>query len=166
MRVGYFGPEGTFTHEALIDAVVRAPTGAPELEPVPLPTIYDTVMAVHSGTVERALVPIENSLEGSVNATLDALAMETEDVAIVGAAGRAVPPRALARGARARRELHRRCRQAGLRARGALGGTREPARRRNLRVSRPARGRRGRRRQRDQVRVARARGHAGGVSLG
>jgi prephenate dehydratase len=34
--------------------------------------------------VQRALVPIENSLEGSVNATLDALAMETEDVAIVG----------------------------------------------------------------------------------
>jgi prephenate dehydratase len=34
--------------------------------------------------VERSLVPIENSLEGSVNATLDALAMETEDVAIVG----------------------------------------------------------------------------------
>jgi prephenate dehydratase len=45
------------------------------LELVPLPTIYDTVMAVHDGTVERALVPIENSLEGSVNATLDALAM-------------------------------------------------------------------------------------------
>ena len=41
-------------------------------------------MAVHSGLVERALVPIENSLEGSVNATLDALAMETEDVAILG----------------------------------------------------------------------------------
>jgi prephenate dehydratase len=41
-------------------------------------------MAVHEGSVERALVPIENSLEGSVNATLDALAMETDDVAIVG----------------------------------------------------------------------------------
>ncbi len=41
-------------------------------------------MAVHEGTAERALVPIENSLEGSVNATLDALAMETRDVAIVG----------------------------------------------------------------------------------
>jgi prephenate dehydratase len=79
MRVGYFGPEGTFTHEALIDA-----TMGHELDLVPLPTIYDTVMAVHSGAVERALVPIENSLEGSVNATLDALAMETEDVAIVG----------------------------------------------------------------------------------
>ena len=51
---------------------------------MPLPTIYDTVMAVQRVEVERALVPIENSLEGSVNATLDALAMETEDVAIVG----------------------------------------------------------------------------------
>jgi prephenate dehydratase len=79
VRVGYFGPEGTFTHEALIDA-----SSAVELELIPLPTIYDTVMAVHDGIVQRALVPIENSLEGSVNATLDALAMETQDVAIVG----------------------------------------------------------------------------------
>jgi prephenate dehydratase len=79
MRLGYFGPEGTFTQEALI-----ADTRGSEPEMVPLPTIYDTVMAVHAGTVERALVPIENSLEGSVNATLDALAMETEDVVIVG----------------------------------------------------------------------------------
>jgi prephenate dehydratase len=79
MRVGYFGPEGTFTQEALIAATPGA-----ELELVALPTIYDAVMAVHDGLVERALVPIENSLEGSVNATLDALAMETEDVAILG----------------------------------------------------------------------------------
>jgi prephenate dehydratase len=79
LRVGFFGPEGTFTHEALIAA-----TAGIELELVALPTIYDTVMAVHSGAVARALVPIENSLEGSVNATLDTLAMETEDVAIVG----------------------------------------------------------------------------------
>ena len=85
MRVGYFGPEGTFTHEALIDALGGtdgAPPGGPEL--VSFATIYDAVMAVHEGTAERALVPIENSLEGSVNATLDALAMETRDVAIVG----------------------------------------------------------------------------------
>jgi prephenate dehydratase len=79
MRVGYLGPEGTFTHEALL----RAPS-AGRLDAVPLPTIYDVVMAVHEGTVERGLVPIENSLEGSVNATLDALAMETDDVIIVG----------------------------------------------------------------------------------
>ncbi len=79
MRAGYFGPEGTWTHEALIDA-----TRGQQLELVSFPTIYGAVMAVHDGAVERALVPIENSLEGSVNATLDALAMETEDVAIVG----------------------------------------------------------------------------------
>jgi prephenate dehydratase len=86
MRLGYFGPEGTFTQEALINAVSGSPSGTAgdEHELVPLPTIYDTVMAVHTRTVERALVPIENSLEGSVNATLDALAMETDDVAIVG----------------------------------------------------------------------------------
>jgi prephenate dehydratase len=82
VRVGYFGPEGTFTQEALIDATAGRASG--ELEAVPFATIYDTVMAVHGGLVERALVPMENSLEGSVNATLDALAMETEDVAIVG----------------------------------------------------------------------------------
>src|SRR5437763_12358089 len=79
MRTGYLGPEGTFTQEALLSA-----TSVSGLELVALPTIYDTVMAVHEGSVERALVPMENSLEGSVNATLDALAMETEDVAIVG----------------------------------------------------------------------------------
>jgi prephenate dehydratase len=80
VRVAYFGPEGTFTQEALIGATA----GHDGLELVPQPTIYDTVMAVHFGSAQRALVPIENSLEGSVNATLDALAMETEDVAIVG----------------------------------------------------------------------------------
>ena len=88
MRVGYFGPEGTFTHEAVIVAA-----GSRRLDAVPLPTIYDTVMAVHGGTVERALVPIENSLEGSVNATLDALAMETDNVTIVGAGTQANPLR-------------------------------------------------------------------------
>ena len=42
------------------------------------------MIAVHDGDVDRALVPIENSLEGSVNPTLDAIAFETEDVVIVG----------------------------------------------------------------------------------
>lgn len=83
MRVSYFGPEGTFTHEALIEALGRDPE-AEGAELIPLPTIYDTVMTVHTGAAELALVPIENSLEGSVNATLDALAIETDDVTIVG----------------------------------------------------------------------------------
>ena len=78
MRVGYLGPEGTFTQEAAL-----ASTGDDGLSLVPLPTVYDVVMAVHQGEVERGIVPIENSLEGSVNATLDVLAMETDDVMIV-----------------------------------------------------------------------------------
>jgi prephenate dehydratase len=41
-------------------------------------------MAVQDGRAERAIVPIENSLEGSVSATLDALAFETDRVRIVG----------------------------------------------------------------------------------
>jgi prephenate dehydratase len=79
VRAAYLGPEGTFTHEALI-----ASAGGADLELIPLPTVYEAVMAVHDRSVERALVPIENSLEGSVNATLDALSLETEDVSIVG----------------------------------------------------------------------------------
>jgi prephenate dehydratase len=77
MRVGYLGPEGTVSHEALL-GVRRT------FEPVPQPTLHAAVLAVRDGTVDRALVPIENSLEGSVNPTLDALAFETDDVIIVG----------------------------------------------------------------------------------
>ena len=81
MRIGYFGPEGTLPRRRCSPRPRRWPSTSTR---VALPTIYDTVMAVHDGTVERALVPIENSLEGSVNATLDALAHDTERVDIVG----------------------------------------------------------------------------------
>jgi prephenate dehydratase len=79
MRVGYLGPAGTVSHEALMTA-----PAANGHELVPLPTLHAAVLAVHDGDVDRALVPIENSLEGAVAPTLDALAFETEDVAIVG----------------------------------------------------------------------------------
>jgi prephenate dehydratase len=78
-RVAFLGPEGTFSEEALL-----ASPDAGTFEPVAEPTVYECVMAVHAREVERAIVPIENSLEGSVNATLDALVFETEEVAIVG----------------------------------------------------------------------------------
>ena len=82
MRVAFLGPEGTFSEEALfasLDAERRR-----RLEPLPLPTIYDCVTAVEDGRADRALVPIESSVEGSVNATLDALVFETDEVRIVG----------------------------------------------------------------------------------
>jgi prephenate dehydratase len=79
VKIAFLGPEGTFSEEALFTAIDRA-----EVEAVPLPTIYDCVTAVQEAHVERAFVPIENSLEGSVSATLDTLVFETDEVEIVG----------------------------------------------------------------------------------
>jgi prephenate dehydratase len=78
-RVGYLGPAGTFTEEALLSSA-----RADAVEPVALASIYDTVMAVRSGDVRWAVVPIENSLDGSVTVTLDLLADEHGDLEIVG----------------------------------------------------------------------------------
>ncbi|MCW2967154.1 MAG: pheA [Solirubrobacteraceae bacterium] len=71
MRLGHLGPAGTFTEEAARGAAT--PAGA---ELVPYPTVADTVQAVLAGAVDAALVPIENSLEGTVTATVDALSGE------------------------------------------------------------------------------------------
>jgi prephenate dehydratase len=80
MRLGYLGPAGTFSDEAL-----RAATrGDGDADLVPFASIHETVMAVQDEAIDRALVPIENSLEGGVSATLDTLAREARDVAIVG----------------------------------------------------------------------------------
>jgi prephenate dehydratase len=75
MRLGYFGPAGTFTHAALL-ASPHAAVGDGAIEAVPLPTERETILAAGSGAVDAALVPIENSLEGGVNATLDTLALD------------------------------------------------------------------------------------------
>jgi prephenate dehydratase len=68
-RVGYLGPAGTFTEEAL-----RRSVCADAVEEVALGSIYETILAVRDRRVRWALVPIENSLDGSVTVTLDLLA--------------------------------------------------------------------------------------------
>jgi prephenate dehydratase len=78
MRLGYLGPPGTFSEQALL---ASAPAAA---QPVAYPTIHEVTQAVATGDVERGLVPIENSLEGSVNVTLDALTAPDSALAIVG----------------------------------------------------------------------------------
>ena len=67
-QYGYFGPAGTFTHQALL--TLPAQRG----EPVPYGTVGQALQAVREGEVTAVLVPIENSVEGGVSATLDNLA--------------------------------------------------------------------------------------------
>jgi prephenate dehydratase len=76
ISTAYLGPAGTHSEEAL-----RA-SAPPDVEAIPYPTIYDAVMAVQEGEVERAVVPIENALEGSVAVTLDTLTVEADGVRI------------------------------------------------------------------------------------
>lgn len=65
--LGYFGPEGTFTHQALLSLAL-------DEESLPFPSVAATLDAVRDGVVRAGLVPIENSIEGGVSATLDNLA--------------------------------------------------------------------------------------------
>ncbi len=78
MRVAYLGPAGTFSEDALEAAAGGA------VERLPAPTVYDAIRAVASGQADRAFVPFENSIEGSVRQTLDTLAFDVEGVTIVG----------------------------------------------------------------------------------
>jgi prephenate dehydratase len=79
MRISYLGPAGTFTEDALREAM-----GDADAEIVPAPNVYDAIRAVDSGSADRALVPFENSIEGAVRSTLDTLAFDTPSVTIVG----------------------------------------------------------------------------------
>jgi len=92
MRIAYLGPAGTFTEDALREAGAGA-----DYEALHTATVHDAIMAVDRGTAERALVPFENSIEGSVRATLDTLAFDAEQVMIVGEYDYAVRPCLIAR---------------------------------------------------------------------
>lgn len=92
MRIAYLGPAGTFTEDALREAAPAA-----GFEPLRTATIPEAILAVERGEAERALVPVENSIEGSVRPTLDALAFEVERVTIVGEHDYAVREHLLAR---------------------------------------------------------------------
>jgi prephenate dehydratase len=70
-RIGFLGPFGTFTQQALL-TVESAASG----EPVPYRTVPDVLDAVAAGDIDAGFVPIENSIEGMVNFTQDALAFD------------------------------------------------------------------------------------------
>lgn len=68
-KIAFLGPEGTFTHQALMRL-----DGADRHDGVAHASVTEALDAVRSGEVVAALVPIENSVEGGVSATLDNLA--------------------------------------------------------------------------------------------
>ncbi len=69
-RYAFLGPRGTFTEEALLSL------GVAGVEPMPCASIDEVFAAVDRDEADAGIVPIENSVEGSVNATLDALAFD------------------------------------------------------------------------------------------
>ena len=71
LRIGFFGPFGTFTEQALLTQRDLA-----EGQLVPFRTVPDVLDAVDAGEVDVGFVPIENSIEGTVNFTQDALAFD------------------------------------------------------------------------------------------
>ena len=77
--VAFLGPAGTFSEDAL-----RAATAGLEIQARPAATVSEAIRAVGEGDVDRALVPFENSIEGSVRSTLDTLAFEGFPVTIAG----------------------------------------------------------------------------------
>jgi prephenate dehydratase len=77
-RYGFLGPEGTFSHAAL-----RSMPAAADAELVPFATVTQAIDAVRSAQVDGALVPLENSVEGGVPATLDELAGGSAALVIV-----------------------------------------------------------------------------------
>ncbi|MDQ3275896.1 MAG: prephenate dehydratase [Actinomycetota bacterium] len=68
-RFAYLGPEGTFTETAL-----RSLPAAARAELVSCNTVSAALDAVRAGEADAAVVPMENSIEGSVTVTLDELA--------------------------------------------------------------------------------------------
>ena len=70
-RVGFFGPFGTFTEQA-----VRSQADLAAGELVAFRTVPDVLDAVADGSVDVGVVPIENSIEGTVNFTQDALSFD------------------------------------------------------------------------------------------
>jgi prephenate dehydratase len=72
MVTAYLGPQGTFSEDAAVNFA------GPEGKLLPLTSIPALVAAVETGLATNAVLPIENSIEGAISATLDVLIHETE----------------------------------------------------------------------------------------
>lgn len=79
LKVGFLGPSGTFTEQAMARFFYKKKG----LEGVPFNEIPELIKSAGSGAIDAGVVPVENSVEGSVNVTLDLL-LRDEAVVITG----------------------------------------------------------------------------------
>lgn len=77
--IGYLGPEGSFTHQALITYKLKTKIDS---EVISFQTITQLIDAVNSGRVKGGVVPVENSIEGGVGEALDQLVRTSQKVTI------------------------------------------------------------------------------------
>jgi prephenate dehydratase len=73
MKVGYLGPAGTFSEEAASQYESHE-----KVELSPFQTIVDVLDELEAGTIDKGVVPIENTIEGSINLTVDRLAQSAD----------------------------------------------------------------------------------------
>ena len=74
LKVGYLGPEGTFSQEA--GALYAKKLKHVDL--IPYSTIYDLMMAVDRRKVDEGITPIENSIEGTIGIVTDMLVKDVK----------------------------------------------------------------------------------------
>jgi prephenate dehydratase len=74
LRIGYLGPEGSFSHEA-----VSTMHG---VDPIACDTLADLLASVADSSMDQGLVPLENAIEGTVSATIDGLVFDHELVIV------------------------------------------------------------------------------------
>ena len=77
LKIGYLGPKATFTHQAALEHF------GVSAKYIPLGTIRDVFEEVERGNIDYGVVPVENTIEGVVNYTLD-MFLEMPNVKIVG----------------------------------------------------------------------------------
>ena len=71
VRIGFLGPEGTFTEEALLSEPAYA--GA---DITPYSSLVDVLESVRQGSVDLGFIPLENAIEGTVRDIIDSLVFD------------------------------------------------------------------------------------------
>lgn len=77
-RLGYLGPRGTHSEEVALYLASAEQARGGRYELVPHASIYEAIRAVADEIIDCCAVPVENSIEGSINITLDTLAHDVD----------------------------------------------------------------------------------------